>query len=186
MWFALHGYGQLARRLARYLRPLADGRRLLVIPEALSRFYLEGGSGRVGASWMTREDREDEIGDYVRYLDAVLAALEPPADLPTVVLGFSQGVATACRWVVAGAVRPARLILWGGSLPPDLPWPTAAKRLRRTVVTFVNGKADRHASRTEVTKQRDLLRARGVESEEIWFPGGHDLDSEVLVELAAS
>jgi predicted esterase len=186
IWYALHGYGQLARRFARHLRPFADGERLLIVPEALSRFYLEGGTGHVGASWMTREDRDSEIGDYVQYLDRVHAAVAAPADTPTLLLGFSQGVATACRWAVAGKIRPHRMVLWGGGLPADLPWPTAAKRLQRVRVTFVNGKQDANLSRTEILKQRDLLRARGVESEEIWFAGGHDLDQEVLAELASA
>ena len=43
--------------------PLDDGSRLIVAPEALSRFYLgevsqrPASERRVGASWMTREDR---------------------------------------------------------------------------------------------------------------------------------
>jgi predicted esterase len=185
VWFALHGYGHLARRFARQFRPILDGERLLVVPEALSRFYLEGSRGRIGASWMTRENREAEISDYVCYLDQLLKAIAPPKSVPTVVLGFSQGVATACRWALAGRIRPTRLILWAGGLPPDLPWPTAAKRLRQTTVVFVNGRADRGLTRSEVTKQRDLLRARDVASEERWFEGGHELNDEVLVELAS-
>jgi predicted esterase len=184
VWFALHGYGQLARRFARQLRPLLDEQRLVVVPEALSRFYLEGGQGRVGASWMTREDREAEISDYVCYLDQLLGVVAPPERVPTAVLGFSQGVATACRWSLAGRVRPQWLVLWAGGLPPDLPWPTAAKRLRDTTVVFVNGRNDPQLTRTEVTKQRDLLRARDVASEELWFDGGHELNEGVLADLA--
>src|ERR1051325_10016453 len=49
------------------------GRRRLVAPEGLSRFYLSerATERRVGASWMTREDRLAEIADYLGYLDAV-------------------------------------------------------------------------------------------------------------------
>ena len=35
-------------------------------PEGLSRFYLEGFSGKVGATWMTREDRLNDIDNYLR------------------------------------------------------------------------------------------------------------------------
>src|SRR5690349_17842894 len=75
VWFACHGYGQLAGRFLAKLRVLDDGRRYLVAPEGLSRFYLSESptERRVGASWMTREDRLAEIDDYVRYLDAVYA-----------------------------------------------------------------------------------------------------------------
>src|SRR5881409_4124826 len=73
VWFACHGYGQLAARFLEKLRVLDDGTRYLVAPEGLSRFYLTERTTerRVGASWMTREDRLAEIADYVRYLDAV-------------------------------------------------------------------------------------------------------------------
>jgi hypothetical protein len=46
-----------------------------VAPEGLSRFYFEGGfhgpGSKVGATWMTREDRLAKIEDYVGYLDAL-------------------------------------------------------------------------------------------------------------------
>src|SRR5881628_787775 len=73
VWFACHGYGQLAARFLEKLRVLDDGTRYLVAPEGLSRFYLSESptERRVGASWMTREDRLVEIADYVQYLDAV-------------------------------------------------------------------------------------------------------------------
>src|SRR3546814_5982443 len=75
LWYVCHGYAQLGSRFIRRFAPLDDGTRLIVAPEALSRFYLEV-KGRthaespVGASWMTREDRLSEIDDYVAYLDA--------------------------------------------------------------------------------------------------------------------
>jgi len=40
-------------------------------------------------------------------------------------------------------------------------------------------------SRADVLKQRDLLRARDVESDERWFTGGHEIDPDTLLELAA-
>ncbi|MGH7679044.1 MAG: alpha/beta hydrolase, partial [Gemmatimonadaceae bacterium] len=41
LWVACHGYGQLAGGFAAALEPLADGGRTVVVPEALSRFYLD-------------------------------------------------------------------------------------------------------------------------------------------------
>src|SRR5690348_9673298 len=77
VWVVLHGYGQLAATFARYFEILDDGTRLIVAPEALNRFYLTGPTSGpanerpVGATWMTREDREHEIEDYVAYLDTL-------------------------------------------------------------------------------------------------------------------
>ena len=59
---ALHGYGQLAQYFAKKFIDLPEDYALLV-PEGMHRFYLEGTSGRVGASWMTKEGRELDIED---------------------------------------------------------------------------------------------------------------------------
>src|SRR5438034_9250029 len=109
--FACHGYWQLASRFLEKLRVLDDGTRFIVAPEGLSRFYLieSPTERRVGASWMTREDRLHEIDDYVRYLDALYRTVASGQATVTV-LGFSQGTATACRWTALGTSRIDRLI----------------------------------------------------------------------------
>ncbi|MBK9635339.1 MAG: hypothetical protein IPO64_12805 [Bacteroidetes bacterium] len=43
----------------------------VIAPEALSKGYIDGLTGRVGASWMTKEDRTNEIQDYINYLESV-------------------------------------------------------------------------------------------------------------------
>ena len=127
-----HGYRQLAGRFLPRFADLDDGTRLIVAPEGLSRFYLHdpaGGHGKevpIGATWMTREDRENEITDYVGFLDGVLDEVLDEAldgDLDEVsaesggaiarltVLGFSQGAHTVCRWVAAGEAAIERVIL---------------------------------------------------------------------------
>ena len=125
VWFACHGYGQVASRFLEKLRVLDDGHRYLVAPEGLSRFYLSESptERRVGASWMTREDRLAEIEDYVRYLDAVYAAVFESLDRAGVTvhaLGYSQGASTVSRWAALGKAKIDRLTLWGGEFPPDL------------------------------------------------------------------
>src|SRR6266498_2098347 len=110
VWFVCHGYGQLAARFLEKFRALDDGRRYLVAPEGLSRFYLSESPAerRVGASWMTREDRLTEIEDYLQYLDAVYADIFGWLDRTRVTvhaLGFSQGASTVSRWAAMGKAR---------------------------------------------------------------------------------
>ena len=187
VWFALHGYGQLARRFARWLTPLADAGHAVVVPEGLSRFYTDHGRGIVGASWMTREDRDDEIADYVRYLDAVAEAVRSPdrVDRPVHLLGFSQGSATACRWVERGAIRPARLVLWGGEVPPDLDWALAGPRFRDLEVTLVAGDGDEYFSAKVLERHAETLRANGVRYRVARYPGDHSIDPAALSDLLA-
>ncbi len=203
VWLAVHGYGQLAGYFARHFAPHAAGR-LVVAPEALSRFYLPspngrtggaGGAARVGATWMTREDRLNEIGDYVRYLDRALDAATEAAGVdlaraPIGVLAFSQGTATACRWAAhrhANGLAPvARLVLWGGTVPHDvdLAGPDG-DALRAARLTLVAGDADEFATPEVVARESDRLTAAGVPHDIVRYPGGHRLDDTTLTTILA-
>ncbi len=188
-WIACHGFGQLAARFAADFEPVASATRLVVVPEALNRFYLTNandgshGDGRVGATWMTREDREAEIADYVGYLDVVRAAAMRD-DVPLTVLGFSQGAATACRWVAKGARPVQRLVLWAGQIPPELDLVAMAARVAEPWIV-VHGTKDEYVEWMQVDAMRDRLAAAGVLHEIRTFDGGHRLDRASLGALAA-
>lgn len=189
----MHGYGQLAARFLRHLEPLDDGTRLVVAPEALSRFYLEhpGRAGsadtRVGATWMTREDREAEIADHVAYLDALYARIlgSLPGPRPTVhLLGFSQGVATITRWLALGRVRADHVVLWAGRMPADLLPLGADHPLRHAVMDVVTGDADEFATPEVLAEQRELFARAGLRPRMHRHPGGHRLDAGTLRAIA--
>ena len=192
VWFILHGYGQLAADFLASAAALAGDGRLIVAPEALSRFYATGATGGshaqsgVGASWMTREDRDHEIEDYISYLDALVSRVMAPLDpAPRVhVLGFSQGVATAARWVAAGGVRPATLVLWASLPPADL---REAGRgwMPGLDVRLVYGTRDRLIPPDAVEVTLGRFRREGVQATVQTFDGGHRLDDAVLAGLAA-
>lgn len=190
VWVVLHGYGQLARRFLRRFTALASPERLIVAPEALSRFYIGSGEGRhgpaaiVGATWMTREDRETEIRDYVTYLDR-LAATVVRGGARVTVLGFSQGVATAWRWVTYGSVpRLVRLVAWAGELPPDLDVERAARALRGVEMVLVRGERDSTVPVQIDEAASERLERVGVPFRVLRHPGGHDIDEETLREIA--
>jgi predicted esterase len=182
----LHGHGQLARVFLGYFKDIASADRLIVAPEALNRYYLESGASgrtrdaRIGATWMTREDRENEIADYVDWLDAVWKEVAAAASAVTV-LGFSQGVATACRWIAAGHSRADRLIAWAGQLPPDVE-ATSFKRLQSLV--FVSGTTDEYAAWIAEGDHQQRLAAVGITPQIESFEGGHRLDRLTLMRLA--
>ena len=187
LWFVLHGYGQLAARFIRHFEPLDDGSRLVVAPEGLSRFYIEANRPeKIGASWMTREDRLAEIADYVRYLDAVYAAVGGATRPRVVVLGFSQGTATAARWLATGSARADRLILWGGEVPPDLDLAAARARWSETGLTFVAGSADPFITAKVLARDEARLREHGVAYQVERFEGGHEIVPDVLRQIVES
>ena len=188
VWFLCHGYGQLASEFLDSARALEHPGRVLVAPEALSRFYHEDHKS-IGASWMTREDREREMEDYIRYLDLLheqLFELIDRASVRLVVLGYSQGAATAARWAVRGRVDVDHLVLWGAATPPELDDDTALAALRAIRVTLVGGSRDALFPERAREEQRSRLRGHGVPFSELSFEGGHRLDDATLLRLAAS
>jgi len=192
VWFVCHGYGQLAKHFIRHFEPIASPRRLIVAPEALSRFYLESPNTpakdrRVGATWMTREDRLAEIEDQIAYLDALLAQTlgELSGPEPRVrVLGFSQGVATVMRWIVHGSARPHDLVLWAGSVPPELELGAHQARLAAVRLALVVGTHDEYASWAALDEQRARFESHGLPARALTFDGGHHLDADLLARLA--
>ncbi len=184
VWFVLHGYGQLASYFIRHFTALDNDQRLIVAPEGLSRFYLSGFSGRTGASWMTREDRVKEIDDYVNYLDSISGDLGIGPRDEIFVLGFSQGAETAARWVRRSKSKPRRLILWAGLLPPELASPADLNALG-SGLTLVVGRQDEFASEERLAQLEERLRSHRIAFELCKFNGGHELNSDTLLELAS-
>ena len=191
VWLVCHGYGQLARYFLRPFRTLAAPHRLVVAPEGLSRFYLDGHTGaydRIGASWMTRDDRLDEISDQVAFLDRVLdKAADGLGAFRLGVLGFSQGAATAARWIdrspllAARAWHPARFAVWGADLPHDLDLETAGARwLGAADFHLVAGSEDEYATPERVTAARERLDAAGIAYRYVPYNGGHRIVPDVL------
>ena len=193
LWIVCHGFAQLARAFIEEFRPIAGAGRLIVAPEALNRFYLnrEGGragaSARVGATWMTREDRLAEIDDYVRYLDDLYREVteRQPRDVRVTALGFSQGTATVARWLVHGAARIDRLVLWAGLLPPeiDLAGPYS-DRLSSTELILVRGTRDEMPDPQQLQAQHEALVKAGIRARVLEFDGGHRMDRDTLVRVA--
>jgi predicted esterase len=193
LWIVLHGYGELAAPFLENFRGIDDGTRLIVAPEALSRHYvgrLEDRIGKevpIGASWMTKEARDDEIHDYLTYLNGLHAHLLTQLNGATpavTVLGFSQGGATSARWVASGSVPVARHILWGCAMPPELDIAGAATELRKTETTLVVGSRDRFLTPDVVARERERLDAVHFPYIFETFEGGHRLDTKTLGRLA--
>lgn len=191
LWIVCHGFGQLSAEFLADFDALAKPGRAIVAPEALSRFYksqgtVHGPDTPVGATWMTREDRESEIGDYVRYLDDLAAELRPrvAANVLITALGFSQGAATVARWIASGTTPVQRLILWGGLLPPEFTTRESASHLRAQPMIFVCGDSDRYFTESLVQKEIGRYTELGIPIQFISFPGVHVLDTNTLVSIA--
>lgn len=186
VWFCLHGFGQLAQYFSRKFTNLDDGQTLIVVPEGLSRMYLDATYQRIGASWMSREDRDHEISDYVLYLNAlydlIMDGRQPDkAGLHITVFGFSQGAATACRWLGNRHVRANRLIMWAGYFPQGIADLIDPATLSETETHYVYGRQDEYISTiADINSYQDRLQTDLPNLRISAFDGGHRVDPEVL------
>lgn len=187
IWFVLHGYGQLSEYFIRkFSAVLGHKNSLVVAPEGLSRFYLEGFSGRVGATWMTKEDRQNDIENNINYLNAVYQQVMSMVENPSVkvtILGFSQGAATAARWALHQSAKFDRLILWAGVFPDDMDIEVGNNLLKEKDVKLVSGTLDPFLTPDRIKKQNELLSKLSFKPEMISFAGGHDIDQKTLLTL---
>lgn len=189
VWFCLHGFGQLAQYFSKKFEALVNEHTLVVVPEGLSRAYLDGKYERVGASWITREDRQAEIDDFLVYLNALydsILAGRDPATLHISVLGFSQGAAMACRWLNHGHIRADRLILWAGFFTNGLADLIAPERLATVDTHYVYGTEDEFLTLiSDVDTYRARLLADVPTLKLTAYAGSHRVETDVLLTLIA-
>lgn len=180
-----HGQGQLAEYFVRKFESLKEKEYCIIAPEGLHHYYVEGFSGRVGASWMTKENRLVSIANYLNFLDSVYKSILEQAgkDIRLHVLGFSQGTATVSRWIASSSFPFKQLILWGGALPPDLDKEAIKERMEGKSLTHVVGDDDPYINSHRLGEMKTLVNEYALSSHFLHYKGGHDIDKEVLLNL---
>lgn len=183
-WMVFHGYGQLGPYFIRHFEPFLPVH-CFWAPEALNRFYLEGLSGRVGAAWMTKVARQDDITDNLLYLDQIYREYLQPvlSNRPLNILAFSQGVATACRWMEHAQPELYKVILWSGMLPQDMPTEGLRKILLHQRATIVYGTNDPYISDDNLKAVSEFMYREAPGVRVRTHEGGHHFDKTLLAEL---
>ena len=179
-WFVLHGYAQLASDFIKDFDFLDNENTLIVAPEGLSKFHTKD---KIGASWMTREDRQNEINDYLNYLEQILLHLKNKYDLNSAksnLLGFSQGVHTAVRLFISTNSYFNNLILCSSDFPQDADFVKLKEKLRNSKLYYLTGKEDKIISLVSFEKSKKLLQDNSIEFEEIVFNGAHEIDKRAI------
>lgn len=176
---ALHGYGQLIEFFRKKFEGLSPDI-TVVCPEGTHRFYLEGTSVRVGASWMTREWREQDILENNTLLDQLLEKVVSEIKPKTItILGFSQGVATAARWISNTSFKIDRFIAWAGVFPPDIQVPDFNNFPSKRIA--VVGLQDPYLQLEQYNQFR--LEYEKLNFEIVEFEGKHELVPALLKEI---
>jgi predicted esterase len=186
VWFVIHGYGQLAEYFIKKFTVLDDGKTFIVAPEALSKFYLNGFTGRVGATWMTRTERENEIQDYVNYLNLLYDTVLKNSNGKTLkinILGFSQGTATVVRWCMNQHIRYERLILWAGYFGNGIQDVINPEKVTDKEVILCYGKEDEFLKQLDVLQYENDVRSVIPHIQIHTFEGGHTIDEKLLLQI---
>lgn len=189
VWFVIHGYGQLAEFFIKKFTFLNPETNFVVAPEALSRHYLSTHQNKVGAVWMTKEDRENEVKDYVNYLNTLKDTLlsEHQHQYRLNIIAFSQGCATAWRWVNDGNAKFDNLVLWAGDFPAEIDYTKIPERFPEMKVMYVYGLDDevlREWQTYEILEQK-LKEKDFLFSKVISFEGKHELNEAILKQVEA-
>lgn len=186
VWFVIHGYGQLAEHFINKFKVLDDGKTVIIAPEALSRFYLNGFTGRVGATWMTRHERDFEILDYINYLNLLHNTVFKDTDISKLkihILGFSQGTSTVARWCMNEAIKYDKLILWAGYFGNGIADVIEPIKLTGKEIIVCYGKTDEFLVKIDIEKYENDIQQVIPQVQIYTFEGGHTIDEELLLKI---
>ena len=183
VWVVFHGYGQLAAFFIKKFEGLDPKNNFIIAPQGLSKYYLEGVYGRVGASWMTKEDRLTEIANQYAYIDQVLSQYNL-AGKELIYFGFSQGTATMGRYAAHAQTSFSKMIIWAGTFPPDT-HPDDWNYLNGSEgIHYYTSKEDIYFKEEMIDQQNETVKkALGVTPELHWYDGGHKVIPELLRDI---
>jgi len=180
--FVIHGYAQLAKDFIKEFDFSDDENTVIVAPEGLSKFYFRN---NIGASWMTKEDRQNEINDYVYFLEKVYEEVMSEFkshDIKKYILGYSQGVHTAVRWFVQSKNHFGKLILCSSDFPKDADFNLLKEKLNHSEMIYIHGNKDEAVTEEKFSESRNLLLDNNIEFRELRFDGGHRVDAQSILE----
>ena len=189
VWIVLHGYGMLSEYFVKKFECIINETTLVIAPEATNRFYLADNYTRVGASWMTKLDREQEISDNILFLDKLFSIIKKDIghdNFKLNTLGFSQGGPAIVRWLMSNKLNTNSLILWGSDIPKDSLVTENKSRWNSMNLKIVIGKNDEYINEEKKQEFVEIVKSYGLKYELIEYEGSHKIVEEELKKIANS
>jgi hypothetical protein len=88
IWFVCHGLGYLSRYFIKHFHHLEKDKNYIIAPQAPSKFYRDKSYTKVGACWLTKEERDLEMENILRFFNAIYEKeIQPYPDKKLIVLG---------------------------------------------------------------------------------------------------
>jgi len=154
VWMVFHGLGYLSKYFIKYFSELSPEENFIIAPQAPSKYYQDKKFRHVGASWLTRENTAEETKNVLAYIDEVYKSEISKTPKNFIVLGYSQGVSIATRWVAKSKISCNELILHSGGIPTELKQGDFSFLNNNTKVTYLYGNKDQYITEARMTEQQ--------------------------------
>lgn len=182
VWFVCHGMGYLSRYFLKYFQILDADKNYILAPQAPSKYYLGPEFKHVGASWLTKENTVLETENIMAYFDAIFEAESIPHDKKLIVLGYSQGVSVAMRYMAKRNIQAEVLVIHSGGIPNEL---------TKADFSYFEGKAkliygtdDEYLNATRIKNETEKAETLfGNKLEINAFEGKHEVNVELIKKL---
>ncbi|WP_378173446.1 alpha/beta hydrolase [Aquimarina sp. SS2-1] len=180
VWLVFHGIGYLSRYFIRLFQSLDPSENYIIAPQAPSKYYKNNDYKKVGSSWLTKENTQTETKNVLNYVDAVIEAENLPSTINFVVLGYSQGVSIASRWIASRNIQPDGFVMISGGFPKELAKEDFTFLTDKTKVTHILGEKDPYFEIDKVNAEKVRVKEILPQIEFRTHPGGHELDITTL------
>jgi predicted esterase len=182
VWFVCHGMGYLSKYFLKYFKDLNPIENYIIAPQAQSKYYITPKFKHVGASWLTRENTKMETNNIIAYFDSIFKHEQITRDKNLIILGYSQGVSVAMRYIAKRQLQCSQLVLLSGGIP---------KELKKEDFRFFKGKTkliyginDEYLQKERMTQEQQKAEMLfGNKLEIIPFEGVHEVNTEIINQL---
>tara|TARA_B100002051_G_C16701827_1_gene621439 strand:+ start:966 stop:1607 length:642 start_codon:yes stop_codon:yes gene_type:complete len=182
VWMVFHGMGYLSKYFINYFSELNAEENFIIAPQAPSKYYQGNDFKHVGASWLTRENTQLETQNILKYIDSIYVKELAETTANLIVMGYSQGVSIATRWVASRKVQCDKLILHSGGIPNELQ-PNDFEFLKKDAeVIYLYGNKDQYI--TEARETEEKLKGTKLFQDRLnieVFDGIHEVNRELLL-----
>lgn len=182
IWFVCHGMGYLSKYFIRYFKGLNPTENYIIAPQAQSKYYSTPKFKHIGASWLTRENTLMETENIMTYFDAIFEREQIPSDKQLIVLGYSQGVSVAMRYVAKRKIQCAQLVLHSGGIPKELT--TEDFTFYTGTIKLIYGTKDEYLNDERMLEEHNKANNLfGNQLEVITFDGVHEVNTKLIQQL---
>lgn len=180
VWFVCHGMGYLSQYFLRYFKQLNPEDNYIIAPQAPSKYYIQP-KMHVGANWLTKNNTQNGMENIINYFDSVLKTENIPTDKKLIVLGYSQGVSVALRYLAKRKLKCHQLVIHSGGIPKELTSTDFNYLPKETLVKLIYGTQDEYLNTEriaiETQRAKDLF---GNRLDILPFDGKHVVNVGII------